>query len=98
MNHQSCDHVHRKVNAPDLCATADDKFYHAFVMYLFRCSHHQIEGGYDAKSNDSVWDDWADKNDISNSAADHYTLWQSDVQLLKDLGVSHYRMSISWTR
>lgn len=31
-------------------------------------------------------------------ACDSYSKWKEDIQLLKDLGVDHYRLSLSWSR
>lgn len=31
-------------------------------------------------------------------ACDSYNKWKEDIQLLKDLGVDHYRLSLSWSR
>ena len=60
----------------------------------------QIEGGYDNKTEDSVWDTWTRGIGEENAdvSADHFNLWENDVELLKNLSISHYRMSISWTR
>ncbi|KAF3431563.1 hypothetical protein FNV43_RR26294 [Rhamnella rubrinervis] len=52
----------------------------------------------------SVWDTFSHKfgkiADFSNAdvAVDQYHLYESDVQLMKDMGMDAYRFSISWSR
>jgi|HubBroStandDraft_3_1064219.scaffolds.fasta_scaffold17531_2 beta-glucosidase len=36
--------------------------------------------------------------DTGDLACDHYRRWQGDVQLMRDLGLTAYRFSISWSR
>ena len=65
----------------------------------------QIEGASDADGKGpSIWDDFcrvpgaiADASDGAK-ACDHYHLWESDLDLIADLGVDAYRFSISWPR
>ena len=65
----------------------------------------QIEGGSTADGRgESIWDRFcqvpgniADGSDGS-VACDHYNLWESDLDLIADLGVDAYRFSISWPR
>ncbi|CAK8692258.1 unnamed protein product [Clavelina lepadiformis] len=61
---------------------------------------YSIEGGYSNKTQDSVWDDWTHSSGGNNGdvAANQFEMWQTDIDLLKYLSVSHYRLSISWTR
>uniref|UniRef100_A0A7S4RGS9 beta-glucosidase n=1 Tax=Ditylum brightwellii TaxID=49249 RepID=A0A7S4RGS9_9STRA len=69
-------------------------------------SAYQIEG---AAAEDgrtaSIWDTFCTEQpnnilDKSNGdiACDHYHLFEQDVLLMKEMGLKHYRFSISWTR
>ncbi|MDX2036421.1 MAG: GH1 family beta-glucosidase [Isosphaeraceae bacterium] len=65
----------------------------------------QIEGSsfVDGKSA-SIWDRFAEtpgriKNgDRLDPACDHYRRWRSDFELLRELGIEHYRFSVAWPR
>ena len=66
---------------------------------------YQIEGGaHDGGRGPSVWDVFSHlpgkthNGDTGDVADDSYHLYKEDVKLLKDLGVSAYRLSISWPR
>jgi beta-glucosidase len=65
----------------------------------------QIEGAaYLDGKGPSIWDVWArTPGNISNGdnldvACDHYHRYPEDFQLMADLGIKHYRMSIAWPR
>ena len=68
-------------------------------------SSYQIEGAWnlDGKG-ESIWDRFAHtagnvKNgDSGDVACDHYHRWQSDIQLMKEIGLKAYRFSIAWPR
>lgn len=68
-------------------------------------SSYQIEGAVseDGKG-PSIWDTFSHtpgktfNGDTGDIACDHYHRWPEDIQLMKDLGVSAYRFSISWPR
>lgn len=58
----------------------------------------QVEGAADAEGRAaSIWDDFSSVpgkvagNDTGSIAADHYHLFQQDVQLMGALGIQHYR-------
>lgn len=60
---------------------------------------HQIEGG----NSNSDWWEWETSGhtrsgDRSGAACDDWNRYAEDVQLLKDLGVTRYRLSVEWAR
>ncbi|XP_064605858.1 lactase/phlorizin hydrolase-like [Liolophura sinensis] len=66
---------------------------------------YQIEGAWDVDGkSESIWDTYCRKEgaiaDGSNGtvACDSYHKYMEDVKLLKDMGVNHYRLSLSWPR
>lgn len=66
---------------------------------------YQVEGGaYEDGKGLSVWDvfcKWPGKVALGHNgdvACDHYHLMKEDVQLMKQLGLKAYRLSISWPR
>ena len=75
--------------------------------FLWGCATaaYQVEGGArEDGRGPSVWDTFAHTpgktfhGETGDVADDSYHLYKEDIQLLKALGVSTYRMSISWSR
>jgi beta-glucosidase len=75
--------------------------------FLWGCSTaaYQVEGGAkDGGRGPSLWDVFSHtagkthNGETGDVADDSYHLYKEDVQLLKNLGVKTYRMSISWSR
>ena len=59
----------------------------------------QIEGG----DLDHSWNDWCKKGHIRDGSSvtranDHYNLWREDIDLMKKMGLSCYRLSVEWAR
>ncbi|MDL2206748.1 family 1 glycosylhydrolase [Eubacteriales bacterium OttesenSCG-928-N13] len=59
----------------------------------------QIEGG-DVAHN---WNEWADKGHIKDGSSprranDHFARWREDIDLMHDMGITIYRLSIEWAR
>ena len=66
---------------------------------------YQIEGAWDEDGKGpNIWDTFTHKpgntylNQTGDIACDSYHKLDEDVELVKDLGVSHYRFSLSWSR
>ncbi|MEO8160056.1 MAG: GH1 family beta-glucosidase [Arenimonas sp.] len=66
---------------------------------------HQIEGSPLADgAGASIWTRFAHtpgmihNGDTGDIACDHYRLWKQDVALMKELGLTAYRFSVSWSR
>ena len=75
--------------------------------FLWGCATaaYQVEGGAQADGRGpSLWDTFSHtpgkthNGETGDVADDSYHLYKDDVQLLKNLGVGTYRMSISWSR
>lgn len=71
----------------------------------FATAAYQIEGAAtDGGRGPSIWDTFAHtpglthRGDTGDIACDHYHRWEADLDLLRDLGVSDYRLSVSWSR
>ena len=67
-------------------------------------SSYQIEGSDFGNCGLSHWDEFAKEprsvfnNDDGSIACDHYHLWESDLDLVRDAGFKAYRFSFSWPR
>src|SRR5688572_12415558 len=68
-------------------------------------SAYQIEGSPLADgAGPSIWQRFTHSpgltvgGDTGDIACDHYRRWESDVQLMAELGLNAYRFSISWSR
>ena len=67
-------------------------------------SSYQIEGSDFGNCGLSHWDEFAKQsgrvfnNDDGSVACDHYHLWESDLDLVRDAGFKAYRFSFSWPR
>lgn len=67
---------------------------------------YQIEGGWNADGKGpNVWDtfthqggDRVFENQTGDVACGSYTLWEEDLKCIKQLGLTHYRFSLSWSR
>jgi beta-glucosidase len=68
-------------------------------------SSYQIEGSPHADGKGtSIWDTFARRAGViedgtsGDVACDHYRLWESDVDLMHELGLGAYRFSVAWPR
>ncbi|MDQ2848779.1 MAG: GH1 family beta-glucosidase [Actinomycetota bacterium] len=68
-------------------------------------SAYQIEGAHDVDGRGpSIWDTFCrqpgaiDNGDNGDVACDHYHRWPADLDLMTQLGVNAYRLSIGWPR
>lgn len=76
----------------------------AFVFGVATSSY-QIEGGVaEGGRTPSIWDTFCrrpgkvDKGDNGDIACDHYHRWKQDIEMISNLGVDAYRLSIAWPR
>ena len=66
---------------------------------------YQIEGGWNEGGKGlSIWDVYSHQpghvkdNHTGDVACDHYHRYREDFKLMKELGIKHYRFSVSWPR
>lgn len=66
---------------------------------------YQVEGGFDEDGRGpSIWDTFSKtpgkvwNGDTGDVACDHYHRWESDLELMAELGLDAYRFSIAWPR
>ncbi len=79
-------------------------FPHDFRWGLATAAY-QIEGAaFEGGRGASIWDTFSHTpglslhGDTGDIACDHYHRWEADLDLLKSLGVTDYRLSVSWSR
>jgi beta-glucosidase len=75
-----------------------------FIFGLSTAAY-QIEGAAsEGGRGPSIWDNFSHTKGLTRNgdngdiACDHYHRWESDLDLLKELGVGGYRFSLSWSR
>jgi beta-glucosidase len=80
------------------------QFPHDFIWGTATASY-QIEGAFNVDGRGpSIWDTFSKtpgkvvNGDTGDRACDHYNRFEEDIAIMKDLGVTAYRFSISWTR
>uniref|UniRef100_A0A3Q2EJL4 Glucosidase, beta, acid 3 (gene/pseudogene) n=2 Tax=Cyprinodon variegatus TaxID=28743 RepID=A0A3Q2EJL4_CYPVA len=68
-------------------------------------SAYQIEGGWQADGKGaSIWDTFCHEksgvfeNQNGDVACNSYELWNKDLECIQQLGLTHYRLSFSWSR
>ncbi|XP_039191841.1 lactase-like protein isoform X1 [Crotalus tigris] len=89
----------------DLCSLESMIFPEKFAWGSATAAY-QIEGGWDAdEKGPSVWDtfthqggDRVFKNQTGDVACGSYSLWEEDLKCIQQLGLTHYRFSLSWSR
>ncbi|MEZ5009004.1 MAG: family 1 glycosylhydrolase [Chitinophagales bacterium] len=85
--------------------TSQKSFPKDFVWGVASAAH-QVEGGHQDINNFGWWEKQVDENgvsrilnnDKSGLACDHWNRYPEDIQLMKKLGVSSYRFSVSWSK
>ncbi|KAJ9595811.1 hypothetical protein L9F63_012995 [Diploptera punctata] len=88
-----------------LCAEVDLTFPDDFMFGAATASY-QIEGAWNVDGKgESIWDhyshnypEYMKENATGDDAAKSYYKYKEDVKALKDMGMNHYRFSISWPR
>ena len=89
----------------DKFLSADSRLRHPDFQFGVATSSFQIEGATQVDGRrESIWDRFCLEEgrvlDRSNGdvACDHYHRFESDLDLIKELGFEHYRLSLAWPR
>lgn len=84
---------------------ADLSAFSASFRWGVATAAYQIEGGAaEGGRGKSIWDTFSHtpglvlNGDTGDIADDHYHLWRGDLDLMAELGIKHYRFSLSWSR
>jgi len=90
---------------PALQIPADAPIARPEFLYGVATASYQIEGAiHEDERLPSIWDSFSAtpgkvlNGDTGDGACDHYHRWESDVDLIANLSVDGYRLSIAWPR
>ena len=87
---------HRDWDSVDYTNLLSGNLFPPNFMWGVATASHQIEGGN--TNNWSAFEPRSKSGQLSGDACDHWNRKKEDIQLIKDLNVSHYRFSIEWSR
>jgi beta-glucosidase len=87
---------HRDWDSVDYTQLLSGDLFPPDFMWGVATASHQIEGGN--TNNWSAFEPRSKSGQLSGDACDHWNRKEQDIQLIKDLNVSHYRFSIEWSR
>jgi len=87
---------HRNWQGVDYRPLTDGSAFPEGFMWGVATASHQIEGGN--TNNWSVFEPRSKSQQLSGEACDHWNRRSEDIELIHNLGVSHYRFSIEWSR
>tara|TARA_Y100000766_G_scaffold272290_1_gene271960 strand:+ start:115 stop:2091 length:1977 start_codon:yes stop_codon:yes gene_type:complete len=87
---------HRQWEHVDFRSLKEGNAFPKNFMWGVATASHQIEGGN--TNNWSAFEPYSKSQQLSGDACDHWNRREEDVSLIKELGVSHYRFSIEWSR
>jgi len=90
----------------DQIGTAPDPLaFPAGFVWGAATASYQIEGAVDVDGRGaSIWDRYADEpgritnGDTGQFATDHYHRWPQDIELMREMGIQAYRLSLAWPR
>src|SRR5580693_9148163 len=93
-----------RIAFPKMRAGTVPRFPEGFVWGCATAAYQTEGAAHEDGRGPSIWDTFSHargntfRGDTGDVADDSYHLYKEDVALLKNLGVSAYRMSISWSR
>jgi beta-glucosidase len=93
------------MSTPSLAARPLAERFPAGFAWGAATAAYQVEGSTDADGRGrSVWDTFSHTpgkivgGDTGDVACDHYRRWESDLDLMRELGLRAYRFSVAWPR
>lgn len=86
-------------------STSSSIFSSSSFLWGSATASYQVEGAYQEDGRGmTVWDVYSHtpgkvaNNDNGDIATDHYHRYIEDIQLIRDMGINSYRLSIAWSR